>query len=234
MFGKQKHYTVLNFTNTFALMYSMGVWSPQADEVWFFCAFFPVCLVNETAVLAVCNDLLSDVYASADFFFFVTNAREIPTAVFWFTAQLITCGWCLALDNRNLKIKGNICLSIEAAGLKRSNQFDRTMSGYCGISMPTPMVPTPRGLEAIYSTLKQVYPDQPNPLQVTAVVKYWWVFTERKLDSCIRTVFFTVIWSRTIRLIVSDYWTYVVLFYLLLPIEEAYLFLFISGCQETQ
>lgn len=69
MFGKQKHYTVLNFTNTFALMYSMGVWSPQADEVWFFCAFFPVCLVNETAVLAVCNDLLSDVYASADFFF---------------------------------------------------------------------------------------------------------------------------------------------------------------------
>ena len=50
------------------------------------------------------------------------------------------------------------------------------MSGYCGIPMPAPSVPTPRGLEAIYSTLRQIYPDQPNPLQVTALVKYWWVF----------------------------------------------------------
>lgn len=39
--------------------------------------------------------------------------------------------------------------------------------------MPAPTVPTPRGLEAIYSTLRQIYPDQPNPLQVTALVKYW-------------------------------------------------------------
>lgn len=48
-------------------------------------------------------------------------------------------------------------------------------AGYCGIPMPAPSVPTPRGLEAIYSTLRQIYPDQPNPLQVTALVKYWWV-----------------------------------------------------------
>lgn len=46
-------------------------------------------------------------------------------------------------------------------------------AGYRGIPMPAPSVPTPRGLQAIYTTLKQIYPDQPNPLQVTALVKYW-------------------------------------------------------------
>jgi len=39
--------------------------------------------------------------------------------------------------------------------------------------MPSPSVPTPRGLQAIYSTLREIYPDQPNPLQVTALLKYW-------------------------------------------------------------
>ncbi|XP_066991614.1 suppressor of fused homolog [Anabrus simplex] len=33
--------------------------------------------------------------------------------------------------------------------------------------------PTPLGLEALYSQCRRIYPDQPNPLQVTALVKYW-------------------------------------------------------------
>lgn len=33
--------------------------------------------------------------------------------------------------------------------------------------------PIPAGLEFLYSACRQLYPDQPNPLQVTAVVKYW-------------------------------------------------------------
>lgn len=65
-------------------MYSVGVWSLQVDEVWFFCAFFPVRLVNEAAVLAVGNDLLSDVDVSADFCHKRVKLRQIPTAVFWF------------------------------------------------------------------------------------------------------------------------------------------------------
>ncbi|XP_064600210.1 suppressor of fused homolog [Liolophura sinensis] len=32
---------------------------------------------------------------------------------------------------------------------------------------------TPPGLESIYSACRRLYPDQPNPLQVTALVKYW-------------------------------------------------------------
>ncbi|XP_041368591.1 suppressor of fused homolog [Gigantopelta aegis] len=37
-----------------------------------------------------------------------------------------------------------------------------------------PTVPiTPPGLEAIYSACRRLYPNQPNPLQVTALVKYW-------------------------------------------------------------
>eukprot|EP00794_Sanderia_malayensis_P005373 gene5373-6045_t len=33
--------------------------------------------------------------------------------------------------------------------------------------------PIPPGLQAIYSILRRIYPDQPNPLQVTALRKYW-------------------------------------------------------------
>ncbi|KAL8604949.1 hypothetical protein ACOMHN_028577 [Nucella lapillus] len=41
-------------------------------------------------------------------------------------------------------------------------------------NFPPANVPiTPPGLEAIYSACRGLYPDQPNPLQVTALVKYW-------------------------------------------------------------
>jgi suppressor of fused-like protein len=40
-------------------------------------------------------------------------------------------------------------------------------------SLGPPVLPTPPGLEALYSLCRRVYPDQPNPLQVTALVKYW-------------------------------------------------------------
>lgn len=36
----------------------------------------------------------------------------------------------------------------------------------------SPIVTAP-GLQAIYSACRRIYPDQPNPLQVTAVVKFW-------------------------------------------------------------
>ncbi|XP_064631049.1 suppressor of fused homolog isoform X2 [Lineus longissimus] len=36
-----------------------------------------------------------------------------------------------------------------------------------------PVSVTPPGLEAIYSACRRLYPDQVNPLQVTAVMKYW-------------------------------------------------------------
>ena len=42
---------------------------------------------------------------------------------------------------------------------------------------PQYQVPTtPIGLEAIYKACRRIYADQPNPLQVTALVKYWWVY----------------------------------------------------------
>ncbi|GFG39370.1 hypothetical protein Cfor_08323 [Coptotermes formosanus] len=37
----------------------------------------------------------------------------------------------------------------------------------------TTFPPTPLGLEALYSLCRRIYPDQVNPLQVTALVKYW-------------------------------------------------------------
>jgi suppressor of fused-like protein len=41
-------------------------------------------------------------------------------------------------------------------------------------SVPTSAFPpTPLGLEALYSLCRRIYPDQVNPLQVTALVKYW-------------------------------------------------------------
>ena len=32
------------------------------------------------------------------------------------------------------------------------------------------------GLELLYETCRQAYPQQPNPLQVTAFIKYWYVY----------------------------------------------------------
>ncbi|XP_005099431.1 suppressor of fused homolog isoform X2 [Aplysia californica] len=46
---------------------------------------------------------------------------------------------------------------------------ERLASGYSSNNVPI----TPPGLEAIYSACRRLYPDQPNPLQVTALVKYW-------------------------------------------------------------
>ncbi|KAL5022283.1 hypothetical protein ScPMuIL_001438 [Solemya velum] len=46
--------------------------------------------------------------------------------------------------------------------------------GYYSANFPNRNIPvTPPGLEAIYSTCRRLYPQQPNPLQVTALVKYW-------------------------------------------------------------
>eukprot|EP00058_Branchiostoma_floridae_P006074 XP_002591562.1 suppressor of fused protein-like protein [Branchiostoma floridae] len=46
--------------------------------------------------------------------------------------------------------------------------------GVPGMPMPPQMMPmtTPVGLQAIYQACRRLYADQPNPLQVTAVVKY--------------------------------------------------------------
>ena len=40
----------------------------------------------------------------------------------------------------------------------------------------TVMVPMiPPGLQALYNCCARIYPDQPNPLQVTAVIKFWYI-----------------------------------------------------------
>lgn len=41
-------------------------------------------------------------------------------------------------------------------------------------SISKPIAP-PAGLQAIINQCLKIYPDQPNPLQVTTVVKYWLV-----------------------------------------------------------
>ncbi|OTF73394.1 hypothetical protein BLA29_015144, partial [Euroglyphus maynei] len=41
---------------------------------------------------------------------------------------------------------------------------------------PTTMVPMiPPVLQALYNYCARIYPDQPNPLQVSAVVKFWYL-----------------------------------------------------------
>jgi len=49
---------------------------------------------------------------------------------------------------------------------KGDNYFAPNYQNY-----PVPV--TPPGLEAIYAACRKLYPAQPNPLQVTALVKYW-------------------------------------------------------------
>lgn len=50
---------------------------------------------------------------------------------------------------------------------------------------PKPIAP-PAGLQAIINQCLKIYPDQPNPLQVTTVVKYWLVLL---LDCVIYNIF---------------------------------------------
>ncbi|KAK2098910.1 hypothetical protein P7K49_024361 [Saguinus oedipus] len=40
----------------------------------------------------------------------------------------------------------------------------------------------PPGLHAIYGECRRLYPDQPNPLQVTAIVKYWYALGRWETD----------------------------------------------------
>lgn len=39
--------------------------------------------------------------------------------------------------------------------------------------LPPPPSPVPPGLNALYAACRSIYPNQQNPLQVAAVVKYW-------------------------------------------------------------
>lgn len=45
----------------------------------------------------------------------------------------------------------------------------------------------PPGLHAIYGECRRLYPDQPNPLQVTAIVKYWYALGRGETDRALRT-----------------------------------------------
>ena len=49
-------------------------------------------------------------------------------------------------------------------------EMRRTSRGVASMS-----VNPPQGLQAIYAECSRVYPDQRNPLQVAAVVKYWYL-----------------------------------------------------------
>ena len=170
-------------------MYSVEVWSLGVVEVWFFYALFPACLVGETSVFATtscrmererwifCHKRASN---SCSCVLILPFCRSHVADVWHWTIKIWRSKGIFVCPLKQQAQRGSTFVNRNIQ-VWSSTQFDRTMSGFCGISMPTPMVPTPRCLEAIYSTLKQVYPDQPNPLQVTAVVKYWWVFiTERK------------------------------------------------------
>ena len=63
------------------------------------------------------------------------------------------------------------CLQAGWPHQAESQQFVKMerQGGFPGYAVPT----TPPGLEAIYKACRRIYPDQPNPLQVTALVKYW-------------------------------------------------------------
>lgn len=61
-----------------------------------------------------------------------------------------------------------------------AGQAQPQAQGYPNPTVPMPPAPqaqysnmAPLGFQAIYSACRKLYPDQPNPLQVTAVVKYW-------------------------------------------------------------
>lgn len=55
-------------------------------------------------------------------------------------------------------------------GLPPSGPGSGSGSGSASGSFPSLFPP---GLHGIYGECRRLYPDQPNPLQVTAILKYW-------------------------------------------------------------
>lgn len=54
------------------------------------------------------------------------------------------------------------------------------------------LVKPPAGLQAIISECLKIYPDQPNPLQVTTVVKYWFVYQIYYIYDLFRRFYLTI------------------------------------------
>jgi len=62
------------------------------------------------------------------------------------------------------------------ANMREREEFSRCFLPGQPTQVPLPPPPpSPRapGLDALHSLCKQIYPDQSNPLTVTAIVKYW-------------------------------------------------------------
>jgi len=57
--------------------------------------------------------------------------------------------------------------SLNATAMSIEGDFESTIQNLLTSAAP--------GLEFLYDTCRQVYPHQPNPLQVTAYIKYWLV-----------------------------------------------------------
>lgn len=54
------------------------------------------------------------------------------------------------------------------------------------------LVKPPAGLQAIINECLKIYPDQPNPLQVTTVVKYWFVYQIYYIYNLFRRFYLTI------------------------------------------
>lgn len=53
---------------------------------------------------------------------------------------------------------------------------------------PPILPPTPAGLESLYTLCRKIYPDQVNPLQVTALLKYWYGTLSIYFCYCVSTI----------------------------------------------
>ena len=70
---------------------------------------------------------------------------------------------------------------IDCQNIALKRKFSNIFFAETTMDFPLPSVPTPPGLAAIYSALRRAYPEQSNPLQVTALVKYWWVVCKQNI-----------------------------------------------------
>ena len=57
--------------------------------------------------------------------------------------------------------------------MSKSKTRDRLYHSGASLTPGRKNIAKPEGLEAINKVCSQLYPHQPNPMQVSAVVKYW-------------------------------------------------------------
>ena len=106
---------------------------------------------------------------------------------FGFDISSIVIYWCFVItkyhkmQKAHMHVVANTCATGNVTGV--ASNFGSESGAVDGQQLTRMHSSSALGLEILYESCKQVYPLQPNPLQVTAFIKYWWVHKKLQISN---------------------------------------------------